>query len=411
MKKPAPHLTHGFARFSETLIAIALALICATLSGAQASPDSHNPTQSSAEPPQAQSAEQKSSQAADQSSSEAQPSKKKERRGSFVVAPIPISSPALGTGIIPVLGYILPLGKGPVSPSAIGAAGLITDNGSRAFAVAGHLYLRQDTYDMTAVFLQGNLNYDLYGIGAAAGNADVKLPLKQDGAVFLGEFLRRIAWKFYVGPRFLTGHSTITLRSAAETTVPIPPDAGLNTKSTSLGFVVNRDTRPNRFYPTTGTVFNFTTDFFAHSLGSKYSFQSYRAVFNKYGSLSKNQVLAYNAFFCATGGEPPFYGLCIYGTRNELRGYVAGRYLDRYMFATQLEYRLVLPWRFGAVAFGGIGGVAPGGHEFFRSNAFLPAGGGGLRFMLSKAYHVNLRADIAAGKNEHTFSMGISEAF
>jgi len=47
----------------------------------------------------------------------------------------------------------------------------------------------------------------------------------------------------------------------------------------------------------------------------------------------------------------------------------------------------------------------------FRSNAFLPAGGAGLRFMLSKTYHVNLRADLAAGKNEHTFSMGVSEAF
>ena len=31
--------------------------------------------------------------------------------------------------------------------------------------------------------------------------------------------------------------------------------------------------------------------------------------------------------------------------------------------------------------------------------------------MLSKAYHVNLRADIAAGKNGHTFGMGLSEAF
>ena len=56
-------------------------------------------------------------------------------------------------------------------------------------------------------------------------------------------------------------------------------------------------------------------------------------------------------------------------------------------------------------------GVAPGAREFFYSTAFLPAGGGGLRFMLSKAYHVNLRADIAAGKNGHTFGMGVSEAF
>ena len=146
-------------------------------------------------------------------------------------------------------------------------------------------------------------------------------------------------------------------------------------------------------------------------LGSKYSFQSYRVSFNKYWGLKKKQVLAYNAYFCGTGGAPPFYGNCIYGTNNELRGYEAGRYIDRYMVATQLEYRLPLPKRFGIVGFGGIGGVAPGAREFFYSTAFLPAGGGGLRFMLSKAYHVNLRADIAAGKNGHTFGMGVSEAF
>jgi len=64
-------------------------------------------------------------------------------------------------------------------------------------------------------------------------------------------------------------------------------------------------------------------------MGSKYSFQSYKFTFNKYWSLAKRQVLAYNGFVCFTGGQPPFYGNCIYGTNSELRGYTAGRYLDR----------------------------------------------------------------------------------
>jgi outer membrane protein assembly factor BamA len=95
----------------------------------------------------------------------------------------------------------------------------------------------------------------------------------------------------------------------------------------------------------------FTGDFFSQGLGSKYSFQSYKVTFNKYQEFGSRQVLAYNAYFCATGGAPPFYGNCIYGANNELRGYQAGRYLDRYMFATQLEYRLFLRWRLGVVAF------------------------------------------------------------
>jgi outer membrane protein assembly factor BamA len=174
---------------------------------------------------------------------------------------------------------------------------------------------------------------------------------------------------------------------------------------------LNRDTTPNRFYPTSGTILDFTSDFFAEALGSKYSFQAYRFTFNKYRSLTKNQILAYNLFTCGIGGRPSFYGNCIYGTNNELRGYTAGRYLDRYMFATQLEYRLSLPKRFGLVGFGGIGEVIPGGSQIFRSNNFLPAGGGGVRFQLSKAYRVNLRADFAQGKDTWTWSMGVGEAF
>jgi hypothetical protein len=97
--------------------------------------------------------------------------------------------------------------------------------------------------------------------------------------------------------------------------------------------------------------------------------------FKKYWSLTDKQVLAYNLYLCGTGGSPPFYANCIYGVQNELRGYEAGRYIDRYMLATQLEYRLVLPWRFGFVTFGGIGGVASGDLHF-RNENFLPAAGG-----------------------------------
>jgi outer membrane protein assembly factor BamA len=159
-----------------------------------------------------------------------------------------------------------------------------------------------------------------------------------------------------------------------------------------------------------GSVIDFTGDFFAIGLGSKYSFWSYKFTFNKYFSLSDKQVLAYNLYFCGTGGQPPFYGQCIYGTSSELRGYTAGRYLDRYMFATQLEYRLVLPWRFALVGFGGVGAVAPG-VDRFRTDQFLPAGGTGIRFLLSKQYHVNLRTDFAWGKDNFTWTVSVGEAF
>jgi len=337
------------------------------------------------------------------------------RRGSFIIAPLPISSPALGTGIVPVLGYIFPLRKNDhVSPpSVLGMAGLVTDNGSRGFGAYADLYMKENTYRISTIYVRGNVNYNLYGVGLAAGDAGHTLPLEHSGQVFRSEVLRRVGWAFFLGVRFWTGSSDIVVRptSASEPRPEPPPDVGLHTSLRALGVRLNRETTPNRFYPTSGTLLDFTSNFFSEALGSKYSFQSYRFTFNKYGSLRKNQVLAYNLFVCGTGGQPPFYGNCIYGTNNELRGYTAGQYLDRYMFATQLEYRLSLPKRFGVVGFGGTGEVVPGGSQAFRINNLLSAGGGGLRFQLSKAYRVNLRADFARGKDTWTWSMGVGEAF
>jgi len=346
---------------------------------------------------------------------EAEKKKKKKfpPRGAIVAAPLPIVSPAIGAGIIPAVGYIFPFGKDDKisPPSTIGAAGLITNNGSSGFGLGAQLFMKENKYQVTSLYVHGNVDYNLYGIGNAAGNADFKLPLAQTGQFYFVEALRRIPWQFFIGLRFSTGDSVITVRpSSGETPVP-PADLGLHTTLRALGLHVLRDTRPNHFYPTTGTFTQFTSDFFAQALGSKYTFQSYKFTFNKYGTVGRNQVLAYNLYNCNTGGDPPFYGNCIYGTNNELRGYAAGRYLDRYMIATQLEYRVSLPKRIGLAAFGGIGEVFPGGKEIFRSNNILPSIGGGPRFDLSPKYHVNLRADFARGKGSWTWSMGVGEAF
>jgi hypothetical protein len=392
---------------------------------------------------QSQAAEQPASQetstspqaadAAAQATAPAQPQaqpeeeKKREKRGDIVAAPLPISSPALGSGIVPIVGYIFPFSKNDkVSPpSVVGGVGLITSGGSRVLALGGELYLKQDTYEITAGLGGGHLDYHYYGTGTAAGDAGRRLAIQQGGGVFFGEVLRRLKWRFFLGPRIWIGHSDLTPNlSKSESGHPDIPGLALNVTPHAGGVRLLRDTRPNRFYPTAGTLFDFSSNFFSdnttlatsldltpnHGLHKTYDFQTYRIIFNKYASLTKSQVLAYNLFLCGTGGEAPFYGQCIFGANNELQGYEAGRYIDRYMFATQLEYRLVLPKRFGLVGFGGVGEVAPTVGQFNYSN-LLPSIGTGLRFELSKNYHVNLRLNVAEGKNGPTWSMGVGEDF
>jgi hypothetical protein len=244
--------------------------------------------------------------------------KKSDHAGSFVVAPLPIVSPALGSGVIPILGYIIPIPTKDrkVEPSVMGAGGLITNDGSRGFVLGGDFYLKHARYELESLYAHGNLDYNLYGVGFVNGNAGFKLPLEQTGQMYFLKFLRNIGWDIYVGGRFITGNSFITLKPTSNKIPPIPPDVGLHTDLRALGGEVRRDSRPNRFYPLKGSVIDFTGDFFGQDLGSKYSFQSYKFTFNKYLSLTDRQVLAYNVYWCSTGGSPPFYGNCIYGASS-----------------------------------------------------------------------------------------------
>jgi len=94
------------------------------------------------------------------------------------------------------------------------------------------------------------------------------------------------------------------------------------------------------------------------------------------------------------------------GTSNELRGYAAGKYLDRYMVATQLEYRLTLPKGLGLAGFGGIGEVIPGSSQvLFKDDHFLPSMGGGPRDELRLMWCViAMLEDLLVTMGQHTGS-------
>jgi hypothetical protein len=149
----------------------------------------------------------------------------------------------------------------------LGAAGLLTNNGTRAIFLAGHLYFRENTYQMAAAYGRGNLNYNLFG--PDGGGATPNLPLKQEGQFFLGEILRRLGWKIFVGPRYLKGSSLVTVRpNQLAADISLPSDLGLQTSLAAVGLRIQRDTRPNRFYPASGDFLDVTSDLFSQRLGN-----------------------------------------------------------------------------------------------------------------------------------------------
>ena len=93
-------------------------------------------------------------------------------------------------------------------------------------------------------------------------------------------------------------------------------------------------------------------------LGSDFSHDKLQVGANSYASVTKTTVAAFRGATCSVSKRVPFYDLCMYGQSGDLRGYEAGRYRDRFTWAFQGEFRQKMFGKFGAVAFGGVGGVA-----------------------------------------------------
>jgi outer membrane protein assembly factor BamA len=230
------------------------------------------------------------------------------------------------------------------------------------------------------------------------------------GTIFFGEFLRNVGHDIFIGPRYQRRNLYVRLDGPQTPGGFEIPPIDIQSVSAALGIHVQRDKRDSTFYPTKGSLLDVTGDFFATALGSKRHYQTYKVSYQLYRTLAPKQVLAYRGMICSANQNVPFYDLCLYGTQSNLRGYTGGEFQNRRMFATQAEYRRELKGRLGVVAFGGLGGIARRWNEF-RTDELLPAAGAGLRFKLDKKNHINYRIDWAIGRDGHTLSIGLGEAF
>lgn len=348
------------------------------------------------------------------------------RKGEWVIAPIPVNSPAVGAGLAWVAGYVTPISKDDkVSPpSMFGAGGLFTNNGSRGIAVGAKLYLKEDKYRATFAGGHASINVDLFGVGKVSGDRGLSIPVNVKGTALFTEPLFRVRKGIYLGARFQYRSLKLSIDRDLESNPPaeiadiidVTRDNLLRQRTVAAGPRFQWDTRDDKFYPRRGVLLDSGIDLFAKAIGSEFTYQYYEAAINKYIGLGDHQVIALRGMGCAAAGDQvPVYDLCLFGFQNDLRGYSAGRYQDRRMFATQAEYRFTIPkpgfpGRFGLVAFGGVGGVGPKFMDIGVSD-ILPAGGGGIRFRLTKKNPINFRIDYGVGKTGGTLIMGVAEAF
>ncbi len=178
-----------------------------------------------------------------------------------------------------------------------------------------------------------------------------------------------------------------------------------------LGPTVSLDSRNNTWAPDRGLWWQATARFAGRDLGSAYTYQEYTLDLRQYWQVGDKTVLAGQLLATHLEGDAPFFILPRLGGDNGLRGYRGGLYVDDTRALSRLELRRAGLWgHLGAVAFAGVGDVAPSPRNLTLA-AELWSAGFGFRYMLDQKERVNLRVDFGFGNGDSGFFLSLGEAF
>jgi len=178
----------------------------------------------------------------------------------------------------------------------------------------------------------------------------------------------------------------------------------------ALGFVMLHDNRDNILNAYSGWYGELSSYYFAPWLASTFNFFKVNGNFKNFFEIRPRHIIAFQVKTRMTFGQTPFLDMATLGGDDILRGYASNRFRDNHFFATQLEYRFPLFWRFGMVAFAG------GGDVFYRPQdlawrSMKYAAGIGFRFLVNTSERINGRIDFSYGAEGFNFYFGVSEAF
>jgi outer membrane protein assembly factor BamA len=296
-----------------------------------------------------------------------------------------------------------------IRTSDINVLGLYTLRKQLIFVLNSTIFFQKE--DQIARF-QASYSYypdDFWGLGNHTPyNAEEAFSQKQ---YFINpQFLQRVHDNFYLGVTYEFQHSgpiTYTPGGLFDQE-NITGRYGGNTSG--IGSILSWDTRNNAYSPNRGFFAELQYVWFPRFLGSDFNFQVFSADVRKFIYLSPKSVLALQAIAGLTFGNTPFRKLEELGGADMMRGYYGGRFADKCLMAYQAEYRRLLFWRIGMVAFAATGEVAPIPGQFDLDGLHFTYGGG-LRFMLSKTEKLNLRVDYGIAKHSNAFTVQLREAF
>lgn len=294
-----------------------------------------------------------------------------------------------------------------VRPSNIFAGGAYTLNKQLLLYTLYKVFYDSNKYYFFGEAGYYRYNFFYYGIGqneVPEELFDVNFPRIMFNAN------RKVLPNLYAGVRYnFENYQTMDLDTSGELiTGNVPGGMGSVVSGVGLGIVY--DSRDSVFYPREGyySETNFTN--YGKQWGGNFSYNRIIVDIAKYTTVYKNIILALNSYNSFVLGTAPFQQLSLIGGTKKMRGYYEGRFRDKNLMMLQAETRFPIFWRFGGVVFGSVGAIG-NESDFIRFNDPKYTYGAGLRFVITKKDHLNIRLDYGIGPGTSGAYITIGEAF
>jgi outer membrane protein assembly factor BamA len=328
-------------------------------------------------------------------------------RPSWFVLPVLFWMPETRAGLATAAGLHFRL-DGAQRASSLFAVGAYTLERQYSADLAAELTLRDGTL-LTGRVRAVNFPDLFYGIGPKAPtSAREQYTRRWAQALFSAEFTERTQ-RFRAGPRLDLRAEDITGLQAGGQLASGRIEGATGFTAVGLGASAAWDTRDLPLFPSRGALVELWYLYYPEELGRHQAFSVVSLEGRVFRRAFWRTIVAAAAYVEQASGNVPFTLLPKLGSTGYLRGWREGRFRDDLATAAQVELRIPLPDRFGAVVFASAGEVARD-LGALRADAIRVAGGAGLRFRLTPE-GTNIRLDVAESAAGPEVYLVLLEAF
>lgn len=327
------------------------------------------------------------------------------------ILPGPFVTPELGVGLgIAAVGLYRPDPEDKQSQdSSMTLSGFASSTGAFGFNFENFNFLKNDQWRFFVEAKASNMPTYYWGIGDRNGRqSSNKEEYTAHEFTFKPTVYRRITQSTYLG----LGMDVSTIKAndieeGADSLFELQQE-GTSVLSSGLGMHFLYDSRDFVPNPSYGHTVQLGMTFYAPEFGSDQRFQIFTGQYATYYAFNEMSTIAFDIHTQISGGDVPWNKLALLGDSKRMRGYYEGRYRDRNVLSTQIEYRQKFDWRHGAVAWVGSGTMSDQERDLGKGR-WLQSVGIGYRFEFKPK--MNIRLDLGFGQNSTGFYFQVGEAF